>query len=98
MTTYRHVEAEAKGIVFPGDVPGGCIHCLWDDAPEPCRNPNPDPASPCGFEGCWMTGLSCHCDDPSEGCPGGHPITADGGHPFVATRCVTCGHAIEVAP
>ncbi|MFI0434094.1 MAG: hypothetical protein ACH36H_13250, partial [Candidatus Nanopelagicales bacterium] len=80
---WRHVEAEAKGIVFPGDVPGGCIRCLWDDAPEPCRAPTPDPASPCGYPG-----------DTGTGCLGAfeHDPELWGYHTHQPTLCLVCKH------
>ena len=62
-----------------------------------CTTPTPDRYSECGFDGCWMMGFLCHCDDPSEDCKGDHPISADGGHPYIPTRC-TCGHPIEAVP
>ena len=80
---WVHSEAEAKGIVFPGDVPGGCIRCLWDDAPEPCRTPTPDPEW-----GCVKCGFSEKA----------HPASryTRGRHTYTPSRC-TCGHPIEEA-
>lgn len=81
--TWRHTEAEAIGFTFPGDVTGGCIRCLWDDAPEPRHDPTPDPTSPCRECGTNEYGV--------------HSAAEWSHHPYRPTRC-TCGHPIEEAP
>lgn len=73
--------------------------------PTGCTTPDPDPASPCGFEesdifgACGMPDASWQhfrClvgpSDPEGPCPDPCPATS-GCHPHIPTRC-RCGHAI----
>lgn len=85
MSGWRHT------VLVGGDC-GSCWHESFQiGAPQDriCTAPIPDPASPCGFEGC-------------EGWPGDHDFTVGrcqhppkhDCHPHVPTRC-QCGHPIE---
>ena len=72
-----------------------CGACYIDNR-SPCTTPEPDAASPCGYDGCWLSSRDCHCDDPAEGCKNDHPITSDA-HPHIATLCLNCHHGIRRA-
>jgi hypothetical protein len=62
-----------------------------------CTTPEPDTASPCGFEGCeldeWLNDPhECWCM--FEEAADAHP----GHHPHQPTLCLRCHHPIERAP
>lgn len=90
MTGWRH-DNEPADWLDPS-----CTQCMaehWEDDPLPdgaiCTTPTPDPASPCGYEGCseqhWQPGYE------------GIHDTDMGTHPIEPTRCATCQHPIEKA-
>ena len=96
----------ADGVWDPTLPPGGLVcgrnGCLapveseWCDEHPPCIDPQPDPASPCGYEGCPLPE-----DQPWHDMPGRQwsPVLSPRfSHPHVATRCLNCGHGLEPRP
>lgn len=85
MTAYRHAVRTSKY---------DCGAIQWSGTSTErkclCIQAEPDPASPCGYEGCvhppeWHLGVLC---------PWRHPHDSLC-HPHIATRCLNCHHALE---
>ena len=77
MSGWRHVD----------ELAGVCASWVsWKKGRCPCTTPTPDPASPCGYEGCWGKRWT-HAWVSGQ-------FLDESSHPHVPTRC-NCGHPIE---
>jgi len=94
MTGWRHARA-----VFEITVGGRtCRECYESGSLPVCADPQPDPGSPCGVDGCegWYAHQSWNDTSEEPGAQCAHEPREDC-HPHLPTLCLHCGHGLEAA-